>query len=171
MSGGGAPETQEGRCDTPSQHLFICFLQGVEPMRGHDYTVEFRIFSATLDPAEITRELALQPCQIRIEGALGPGGRAEDGMWAFDGAGGSINWESLEDGLNFVLDKLWPLREIIAKYKSSGKLIWWCGNFQSSFDGGPTLSVDLLARLGEFGADLFIDNYFSSDAEGEQGLG
>jgi hypothetical protein len=103
-------------------------------MVGHEYTVEFRIFSKTLDPSEITRELALQPCQIRVEGALGPGGRVQDGMWAFDGAEGSINWESLEDGLNFVLDKLWPLRETIAKYKSNGKLIWWCGNFQSSGD-------------------------------------
>jgi hypothetical protein len=140
-------------------------------MWGHEYTVEFRIFSKTLDPSEITRDLALQPCQIRIEGALGPGGRVQDGMWAFDGAEGSINWESLEDGLNFVLDKLWPLREVIAKYKSSGKLIWWCANFQSSFDGGPTLSAALLGRLGEFGAELFIDNYLADGKEEEQKKG
>ena len=140
-------------------------------MVGHEYTVEFRIFSKTLDPSEITRELALQPCQIRVEGALGPGGRVQDGMWAFDGAEGSINWESLEDGLNFVLDKLWPLRETIAKYKSNGKLIWWCGNFQSSFDGGPTLSAALLGRLGEFGAELFIDNYLADGKEEEQQKG
>jgi hypothetical protein len=92
-------------------------------------------------------------------------------MWAFDGAEGSNYWESLEDGLCFVLDKLWPLREIIAKYKSSGRLIWWCGNFQSSFDGGPTLSAGLLGRLGEFGAELFIDNYFSEGEEEEQHKG
>jgi hypothetical protein len=140
-------------------------------MVGHEYTVEFRIFSKTLDPAEITRELALQPCQIRVEGALGLGGRVQDGMWAFDGAEGSINWESLEDGLNFVLDKLWPLREIIARYKSSGRLIWWCGNFQSSFDGGPTLSAALLRRLGEFGAELFIDNYLADCNDKEQQKG
>ena len=76
-----------------------------------------------LDPDEITRELALQPCQIRVEGALGVGGQVQDGMWAYDGGEGCNYWESLEEGLNFVLDKLWPLREIIAKYKASGKLI------------------------------------------------
>ena len=71
-------------------------------------------------------------------------------------------------GLTYVLDKLWHLREVIAKYKTSGELIWWCGNFQSSFDGGPSLSPDLLKRLGEFGARLFIDNYFSSGEDEEQ---
>src|SRR6266404_2978574 len=70
-------------------------------------------------------------------------------------------WETLEEGLAFVLDKLWRHRQLIASYKSKAKLIWWCGHFQTSFDGGPTLSASLLSRLGEFGADLFIDNFFS----------
>ena len=136
-------------------------------MRGHDYTVEFRIFSATLDPNEITRELGLQPCQTRIEGAPGLRG-PQRGMWAYDGGEGSITWESLADGLTFLLDKLWPHREAIAKYKSAGMLVWWCGNFQSSIDGGPTLSAALLKRLGEFGAELYIDNYFAKNGEKEQ---
>lgn len=131
-------------------------------MSGHEYTVEFRIFSETLDPVEITRELDLQPCQIRIEGATGPGGRFQHGMWAYDGGEGSITWESLADGITFVLDKLWHHREALAKCKTDGDLVWWCGNFQSSFNGGPSLPPDLLKRLGEFGASLYIDNYFSS---------
>jgi hypothetical protein len=52
-------------------------------MSGRDYTVEFRIFSETLDSAKITRELGLQPCQIGIEGAPGFGGRLQHGMWAY----------------------------------------------------------------------------------------
>jgi hypothetical protein len=137
-------------------------------MSGHDYTVEFRIFSKTLDPAEIARELGLQPCQIGIEGAPGLGGRPQQGMWAYNGGGGHITWESLADGLTFVLDKLWSHREAIAKYKTGGELVWWCGNFQSSFDGGPRLSPDLLKRLGEFGAYLYIDNYFSRGEKEER---
>lgn len=136
-------------------------------MSGHEYTVEFRILSATLDPAEITRELGLQPCQVRLEGTPVPGStssRLHQGMWAYDGDE-RIDWQSLSDGLNFMLDKLWPHREAIAKYKANGRLIWWCGNFQSSFDGGPTFSPDLLKRLGEFGAELYIDNYFSPSTE------
>jgi hypothetical protein len=130
-------------------------------MRGHEYTVEFRIFGKTLDPAEITQELGLQPCQVRIEGSAGVGGRLQ-GMWAYNGGEANIRWDSLEDGLTFVLDKLWPHRKAIAKYNENGQRVWWCGNFQSSFDGGPRLSPDLLKRLGEFGAYLYIDNYFSS---------
>jgi len=140
-------------------------------MSGHDYTVEFRIYSKTLDPAAITRELGLQPCQIGIEGAPGLGNRPQQGMWAYDGGEGRATWESLADGLTLVLDKLWPHREAIAKYKTGGKLVWWCGNFQSSFDGGPTLSAALLGRLGEFGAELFIDNYLAQDNEKEQQKG
>jgi hypothetical protein len=135
-------------------------LEKITDMIGHEYTVEFRIFSKTLDPNEITKELGLKPCQIRLEGSLGPGNRLQQGMWAYDGGEESKTWDSLSDGLLFLLDKLWPLRDKIAKYKPDAKLIWWCGSFQSSFDGGPTLSAALLSRLGEFGAELFIDNYF-----------
>jgi hypothetical protein len=137
-------------------------------MSGHEYTVEFRIFSETLDSNEIARELGLQPCQIRVEGAPGLKKRPQQGMWAYDGGAGRVTWESLADGLAFVLDKLWPHREAIAKYKATGTLVWWCGNFQSSIDGGPTLSAALLTRLGEFGAELFIDNYFAQNGEKEQ---
>lgn len=83
-------------------------------------------------------------------------------MWAYDGGEGSQEWESLEDGITFILDKLWAHRDTISKYRANAELIWWCGNFQSSFDGGPRLSPELLGRLGEFGAVLYIDNYFSS---------
>jgi Domain of unknown function (DUF4279) len=127
-------------------------------MKGHRYTVEFRVFSRSLDPEEITQELGLQPCQIRVEGTPRFDGRR---MWAYDGGVGSIDWDSLEKGLAFVLEKLSPHYQTISRYKTSGELIWWCGHFQSTFDGGPTLSAELLRRLGEFGAELYFDNYFS----------
>jgi uncharacterized protein DUF4279 len=123
---------------------------------GHVYTVEFRIFSETLDPALITNELGLQPCQVRIQGSRRADGKTFTGMWAFDGIATSstqgTDWDSLEEGLIYVLDKLWPKKEIIASYARGADLVWWCGHFQSSFDGGPELSPSLLSRLGEFGA-------------------
>ena len=131
---------------------------------SHVYTVEFRIFSDTLDPSVISHELGIKPCQVRAQGLRRSDGKAIGGMWAYNGEDDTkhgTEWSSLEEGLVFVLNKLWPLREIIAGYASNAKLVWWCGNFQSSFDGGPTLSPRLLGRLGEFGAELFIDNYFS----------
>jgi hypothetical protein len=32
--------------------------------------------------------------------------------------------------------------------------------FSASFDGGPTLSPELLRELADFGVPVFIDNYF-----------
>jgi hypothetical protein len=136
---------------------------------GHAYTVEFRIYAETLDTAAITKELNLEPCQTKIPSRRG---RKSTAVWAFngvdDGGDGKAEWDSLEEGLTYVLGRLWPSRTAIAKYKASAELFWWCGHFQSSFDGGPQLSPSLLSRLGEFGATLYIDNYFGT-GEGDGG--
>ena len=81
-------------------------------------------------------------------------------MWAFDG-NGPTEWASLEDGLAFVLSQIDKSRTFFSECRKSHDLIWWCGHFQSNFDGGPVLSGAFLQRLGMFGVDLFIDNYFS----------
>jgi hypothetical protein len=85
-------------------------------------------------------------------------------MWAFNGGGDSddFEWEALEDGLAFVLDRLGPAEKLFSVYSRDYRVVWWCGHFQSAFDGGPTLSAQMLRRLGPFGAELFVDNYFSA---------
>lgn len=134
-------------------------------MSGHIYTVEFRICSEALDPLAVTEELGLTPSSIRTPGVLRSDGRVLDGEWVFNGVSPGearkIEWDSLENGLTFVMDKLWSRREAIARYQSRARVIWWCGNFQTGFDGGPLLSASLLSKLGDFGVALFIDNYFS----------
>ena len=83
-------------------------------------------------------------------------------MWAYNGPPDSpTRWSSLEEGLQYVLEQLWPHRDKLAFYRSM-EPTWWCGHFQSSFDGGPTLSPKLLRQLGEFGAELYIDDYYSA---------
>jgi len=132
-------------------------------MSNHEYTVEFRIWGETLDADQVTRDLGLQPCQTRLAGGSHFKGRVDRGMWAYSGPPEApTEWPSLEEGLIFVLDNLWSHRHKFAKYAATTRLGWWCGHFQSSFDGGPTLSPSLLKRLAEFGAELYIDNYFSS---------
>lgn len=129
---------------------------------AHEYSVEFRMWGDTLDAAEVTRDLGLEPCQTRIAGAARVRGRVDTGMWAYDGPPGSpTHWVSLEDGLRHLRQHLWPYREKIAAYADRAALVWWCGHFQSSFDGGPTLSSELMQMLGAFGAQLFIDNYLA----------
>jgi hypothetical protein len=136
-------------------------------MRSHIFTVELRIFSKTLDPSQITRESGLTPSSVRQPGSVRSDGKRLDAMWCFNGAeaegGRTMEWSSLEEGLIFVMDKVWPHRDVIAGYQPASRVMWWCGHFQTTFDGGPTLSPSLLKRLGEFGAELFIDNYFHSE--------
>ena len=139
-------------------------------MTGHAFTVEFRIVGGDLDPELITSELGLEPCQTRGPGELRADGRVLPGIWAYSGYGQCDGpyWEALEEGIVFVLDRLWRHREVIGSYKTKAKLIWWCGHFQTSFDGGPVLSASLLSRLGEFGAELFIDTFFCEEADQSQ---
>lgn len=129
----------------------------------HEYTVEFRISGAELVPATITQVLGLEPSLVRQVGE--PRSKQKDwdqALWAYNGfsAGTPKSWASLEDGLTFVLDRLESVRSEIEKYKQKYDSVWWCGHFQSSFDGGPTLSAKLMRRLADFGVELYIDNYF-----------
>jgi len=136
----------------------------------HEYTVELRISGADLVPATLTETLGLEPTLVREVGKR----RSErtvwdEALWGFNGfpSGTPSSWASLEDGLMFLLDKLEPVRSQIDNYKQKYDLIFWCGHFQSSFDGGPTLSARLMRRLADLGVDLYIDNYFVEEDEAD----
>jgi uncharacterized protein DUF4279 len=129
----------------------------------HEYSVQFRIIGPDLVPAIITQTLNLEPCLVREVGERRGESRVwDEALWAYSGfpSGSPTSWSSLEEGLSFVLDKLEPLRLQIDNYKQKYDVVWWCGHFQSSFDGGPTLSAKLMRRLADFGVELYIDNYF-----------
>jgi hypothetical protein len=132
----------------------------------HEYTVELRISGNDLDPAEITEELGLRSSMVRHAGEAIGSNRAA-AVWGYNGSEGDSApiWQSLEEGLTFVLSKLSNVKPQLERYRNKYEMFWWCGHFQSSFDGGPTLSPSLLKELGEFGAAVFIDNYLSEEGE------
>jgi hypothetical protein len=135
----------------------------------HEYTIEFRISGNDLNVSAVTERLELEPSLVRNVGER----RSETTKWeealrsynGFPASVGSKSWKSLEEGLTFVLEKLWPLRHKIDTYKGNFKLILWCSNFQTAANGGPTLSPAILKRLGDFGVELFIDNYCCEDLD------
>ena len=134
----------------------------------HTYSVQFRISGKDLDPSEVTHKLGLEPNQVRIAGERRSANQVwQESLWSYNGstdsAGAAREWTSLEDGLRYVHERLLPKKELIQKYAKSHEVVWWCGHFQSGFDGGPTLSASLLKLLADFGVPLFIDNYFSED--------
>ncbi|MFK2876388.1 DUF4279 domain-containing protein [Rhodanobacter hydrolyticus] len=131
----------------------------------HTYTVQLRIRGTGLCPEEITSHLGLDPNQVRREGQpRGVGQTWSESMWSYDGSidGGVMEWSSLEEGLLSVMNFLWSKRSMIEAYSRRFDVVWWCGHFQSSFDGGPTFSVALLGKLAEFGVPICLDNYFSA---------
>jgi len=130
----------------------------------HEYTVEFRIASEALDTASVTQALGLEPSLIREKGERKAAGKVwNESLWAYNGlpAGASKSWASLAEGLDFLLDKLEPLQPRIDEYKRDHDIFFWCGNFQSSFDGGPSFSARLLRRLADFGVAVYIENHFT----------
>jgi hypothetical protein len=129
----------------------------------HTYSVQFRIFGKDLDPDAATRHLGLTPNLIRRAGEAFGKKVWDKAMWSYEGTTAPSEWPSLDDGLAHVLDHLEPKKDLIQTYAATCDLIWWCGHFQSSVDGGPTLSAPLLKRLGDFAVPLYLDNYFSSD--------
>lgn len=137
----------------------------------HEYLVELRISGAELVPAAVTKDLGLEPSLVREVGERRGERKVWDqALWAYNGSPSATpkHWASFEEGLTFLLDKLEPLRTQIEIYRTKYEIVWWCGHFQSSFDGGPTFSAGLLRRLADFGVALYIDNYFSGAHEGSR---
>lgn len=114
--------------------------------------------------------ISLSDCIGRLGNhTFSPRRRSEQGFgyysdWIYDGedqAGFQSEWSSLDEGLNFLMSCLDPVKEGIAKALVGAEGLWWCGHFQSSFDGGPTLQPTTLRRLAQYSCPVFIDNYFS----------
>ncbi|MBX3475897.1 MAG: DUF4279 domain-containing protein [Planctomycetes bacterium] len=132
--------------------------------RSHSYTVELRFTGDGLSPTEVSQLLSLQPHNSSTLSEKSSSGRRRRPFWAYKGHGVDgfqPEWDSLEAGLSFLLRQLAPHRAAVINLSQSFEGIWWCGHFQASFDGGPTLSAALLAELASFGLPLAIDNYFA----------
>lgn len=133
---------------------------------GHIYTVQLRFSGDQLEPSEVSDRLNLLPSnafsQLKNESAS----RKRRPYWAYNGQGEvgfQLEWACLEDGLKFLFKILDSRKEEIVALSRQFDGLWWCGHFQSSFDGGPTLSPKLLTEIGSYGISLNIDNYFSDE--------
>jgi Domain of unknown function (DUF4279) len=137
-----------------------------ENATAHVYTVEIRFSGDQLEPSEISTRLNLQPTN-----ALSPSQnqlltRKRRPYWAYNGQGEvgfQPEWTRLEDGLGFLLECLSSRKEEVIALARQFDGLWWCGHFQASFDGGPTLSPNLLTELGSYEIPISIDNYFSDE--------
>lgn len=133
---------------------------------AHIYTVELRFSGEQLEPSEISNQLNLRPNSAFSQSQNLFATRKRCPYWAYNGqweVGFQAEWASLEEGLEFLLNHLDPKKAEILAVARKFDGLWWCGHFQTSFDGGPMLSSKLLIELGSYGIPLSIDNYFSDD--------
>ena len=139
-------------------------MSGRTAQPNHTYSVEFRLYGDGLDPVEVSSIIGLQATTWSTGEPIGK--RKRQPFWGYNASDDpqyQYEWQSLEDGLALVSHRLKPYRSIIGGLSDRFDGIWWCGHFQSSFDGGPTLSPRLLADIGSFGFPLFLDNYHAVD--------
>lgn len=133
---------------------------------NHSYTVELRFTGDSLVPSEITRQLCLQPTNSSDSLTVSVKDRKRRPFWAYNGQSEDkfqSEWLSLEQGFEFLLRHLAPCKAAVIEISQGFEGIWWCGHFQCSFDGGPTLSSEILAEIADYGLPLFIDNYFAAE--------
>jgi Domain of unknown function (DUF4279) len=134
---------------------------------NHEYSVELRFTGEELVPSEITTRLGLHPTNFFIHGMNYPNARGRMPFWGYDAQGDREHyrgWGSLEEGFEFVCRELRSKKAEIIKLSQEFKGLWWCGHFQSSFDGGPTFTPSFLLEIASYGLPLVIDNHFVSEA-------
>ncbi len=129
----------------------------------HRYTIELRLTGPTLDPAHITAQLGLTPTtQWKIGETANPKHR-DKALWAYAPAGECRPWPDFESMTSALLDELRPVQQKLAELRAEHEAFFWCGHFDSSFDGGPSFSPELLRALAEFAIPLYIDTHFVRD--------
>lgn len=131
---------------------------------NHTYSVAFRLYGEDLDPTEVSSLMGLQATEWSNGAPIGKRERLP--FWGYNGSDDpqfQAEWQSLEDALALVSGRLRPYRSTILELCKRFDGIWWCGHFQSSFDGGPTLSPHVLAEVASFGCPLYLDSYHSVD--------
>lgn len=134
--------------------------------RNDTYSVEFRIEGKLLVPSEVTLVLDLEPCRIENGDTLNSVGKRRVPLWSYDGLSSELvfsenEWDSIEEGLQYLLRRLSPKKELIQALLGGHKIYWWCGHFQQSFDGKTSFSPTLLKELSDFGVPLIVSNYHS----------
>ena len=133
----------------------------------HEYSVEFLIVADDLDEAEVSAMLGLKASVFLKKGEpYSPLSqkKRENSSWSFfiDPPEGNRCWNSLEEGLKCLIEKLQPLQGVLGQLRERFSLHAYCGHFGSGFGGGPSISPETLSQLAELGLTLNIKTYWGS---------
>lgn len=133
---------------------------------AHEYSVALRFECEHLEPSEISARLNLPSDNFLSREQIRGMKRKRFPYWTYQGAGEpgfQSHWGDFADGLQFLLKLLDSRKAQIIALSQQFDAVWWCGHFQSAFDGGPTLSAQLLGEISSYAIPLYLDNYLDSE--------
>ena len=135
-------------------------------MNRYHYKISLRVRHPSLDPAEITSALHLNPFRTWRAGEprATPRGTPLEGTnrgtyWAVDIAEGEFPSKELEAVIGEALDRLVPYRGFFQRIRLEGGdaefFVGWFFDEQS----GAAFDCDLMARMADLKIDLALDVY------------
>lgn len=136
----------------------------------HEYSVELLISGDELNAAEVSSMLGLETSVLHKKGEpLSPKSVRHTSTWSHFTfrPNNEPQWNSLEEGLKCLIEKLQPLKESLKKLSGRFSLDAYCGHFGSGFGGGPTISAQTLGKLSDLGLSLTIKTYWGSNEPDE----
>ena len=136
-------------------------------MHAFQFSVSLRVFSQTVDPAEVCGQLALEPkWKHKIgEPRTNPKGIHLGGVYDCSYCSFSLirqGDEELHEMLDRVVDGLLQHKDLFHRIRDGGGRIEFFIGWYSSGNTGDTFNNILLSKLGELGIDLALDVYGES---------
>jgi hypothetical protein len=134
----------------------------------HTYSVELRIVGEISDERDISSRLGIGATSFFKKGEpKSPKRKWESSMWSFAAqpSEDQTEWNSLEEGLTNLHNRLLPVKPVIDELKQRYRVSICCGQFASGFGGGPSFSPELLKRLAGLEVELTISTYWHEESE------
>ena len=131
----------------------------------------FRVYPASLDPADVTARLGIEPSdwQRRCESRK-PGGRPAKLHGWFLSSDGVVKSRDVRRHLDWLLSRIAPRAAAIHALRSDGcRMDVSCFWVSASGHGGPSVLPAQMGPLVQLGLELWFDVYLGDGQDAEPG--
>ena len=124
-----------------------------------------RIMSEQLDPDAVTTRLQVQPTRTQRKGDLPRPGSKHPYKYAgwFLESEGHVKSRDARRHLDWILEQVRGKSNVFESLQAEGHSVDLCIRWDSTGQGGPTLSPTQMRALADLGIELWFDIYFAGD--------
>lgn len=136
-----------------------------------EYSVALVVYGDFQSQEDVSNVVGIQPTLFHKKGERKSEKRVwEKSVWAFEVSMSPTRrgWESLENGLNSLLEIIGPKRESIAKLGERYEVAFRCGMFNEGSQANVIFPAGLLHVLGSWGIRLDLEMYSNSHENDEK---